>query len=273
MKTILIVIAGMADLPDRLSGQGTLLDSSYLPALNTLAARGEVVSLMTDTGHHQLSHKNAFLSLIGYDLQRGDPSLQDLMEYGLDNSSPISDYATLSPFVIPEFSGHGVCVTTSAWVRGAAKCAMLKPVDIYSPGSSDSEILATEAELVTKLIVDNEFVLVYVDSPLKASLQGRYEQKKEALENIDRYLIAPIADFVWKSDLLINMAITTDLVTPWHLKIPMKANVPVLLYFNEHDFGENPDVRFTEVEAGLNPNPFISGEEFIRYLIDFTGEP
>lgn len=272
MKSILIVIAGMADLPDPLTLRDTPLTTATIPALDMLARRGELTTIPALGESFNINHNNALLSLLGYDLDRGEPSIEELMEFGLDNSADLSSYPTLKPFIIPGFSGHGVCITTSAWVRGVAKCAFLKPSDIYSPGSSDAEILETEAKLAVRAIQDNEFVLVYVDLPLKASLRGNYQKKIEALELIDRHLITPIADFVWKSDLLINMAVTTDLVTPWHRRRPSLLSIPVILYFNNDDSEGDPQEGFSEVQSMLSPRTFFTPDDLIKYLISFDSE-
>ena len=260
----------MADLPDPLSLKETPLVVAHTPSLDMLARRGEITSFPSVFDHQEISYVNALLSLMGYDLERGIPSTEELMEFGLDNSIPLTHYSTLRPFVIPGFSGHGVCITTSAWVRGVAKCALIKPLDIYSPGSSDAEILETIAKLATDNIPGNEFILIYIDSPLKASLRGNFDAKVRALETIDRHLINPVADYVWKSDLFINLAVTTDLVTPWHRKRPSKISVPAILYFNNHDWEGDPEQNFTEVEAMLSERNFHNPSDLIRYLSNFT---
>ena len=270
MKTILIVIAGMADLPDPISLKETPLVMAHIPALDTLAQRGEMSSFPAIGTGHEYSHKNALLALLGYDLDHGEPSTEELMEFGLDHSALLTDFPSLRPFIIPGFSGHGVCVTTSAWVRGIAKAALLNPLDIYSPGSSDAEILEAIAKIAVSEIQRTEFVLVYVDSPLKASLRGNYDTKIKSLEIIDRHLITPIADFVWKSDLFINMAITTDLVTPWHRRRPAQVSVPLILYFNNHDREGDPEQHFNEVQAMLTERNFNQSSDLIRYLTGFT---
>ena len=272
MKTILIVIAGMGDLPDPSTKRDTPLAEARIPAMDILARRGDMLMINTLSHRHAVSHKNAFLSLLGYDLDRGEPSTHELMEFGLDNSGTITDYPTLKPFVIPGFSGHGRCITTSAWVRGVGKCALLKPTDIYSPGSSDAEILEAIATLTIEAMPDSEFVLVYVDSPLKASLRGDFEGKVAALETIDRHLIMPVADFVWKSELFINMAVATDLVTPWHRRQPTIMNVPAVVYFNNHDREGDPDQSLTEVQAMLTNRALSHHSDLIRYLSNFNVE-
>lgn len=270
MKTILIVIAGMADTRDPISYKETPMVEANIPALDMLARRGEITSFPPIDTKYEPNHVNALMSILGYDLERGYPSVEELREYGLDNSSRITDFETLRPFIIPGFSGHGSCITTSAWVRGAAKCALLSSTDIYSPGSSDSEILETIARLTTQAIIDKEFVLVYVDTPLKASLKGNYDTKVKALELIDRHLITPVADFVWKSDLMIHLCITTDLVTPWHRNRPLELNVPAILYFNNHDHEGDPEDSFNEVNAVMWDHDFAGPSDLIKYLSGFN---
>lgn len=270
MKTILIVIAGIADLPDPKSGKETPLSAADIPALDMLAQRGDFTAFPSMERGYRISHQNALLSILGYDLAHGQPSIEELMEFGLDASKRLSDFPSLRPFVIPLFSGHGVAVTTSAWVRGAAKCALLRPLDIYSPGASYTVVLDTMATLAQEAISgNNEFVLVYVDSPLKASLRGDYQSKITALENIDRHLISPIADFVWKSDLFINMAVTTDLTTSWWSRNVVDMRVPLVTYFNNHDWDGDPEHKFTEVQSLLMPEYFYHPSDLIRYLYSF----
>lgn len=269
MKTILIVIAGMGDLPDPLTLRDTPLATAKIPSLDMLVQRGELTVIPTINDNHEISHKNAFLSLLGYDLQKGEPSTEELMEFGLADKADLSTFPSLRPFIIPGFSGHGVCITPSAWVRGVAKCALLQPLDIYSPGASDTCLLETMAELCCQSIIENEFVLVYMDAPLKASLNGDFKAKVEALEKIDSHLVNPIADFVWKTDLYVHLVVTTDLVTPWHRRLPTQIGVPALFYFNNHDHEGDPEDAFTEVGAMLH-NRFISSpSDLIRYLTNF----
>lgn len=270
MKTILIVISGMGDLPDPVTLRETPLSVAEIPSLDLLARRGELTAIPSVPISGQVSHKNALLSILGYDLQRGEPTTEELMEFGLNNSSLLTDYPSLCPFIIPGFSGHGVCITTSAWVRGVAKSAFLRPLDIYSPGSSDGEILQTVSRLTTQAVPSHEFVFIYVDTPLRATLRGDYDAKVKALETIDRYLITPIADYVWKSDLFINLAITTDLITPWHTRIPSLVSVPAVVYFNNHDWEGNPDQSFTEVEAMLMDRSMLAPSDLIRFLSNFS---
>lgn len=270
--TILIVIAGMADLPDQQTDGSTPLEKAHVPALDTLARRGDLIMTPTVAEDGEVSHAAALLSLLGYDTDKGLPAIEQLMEFGLNSSARISEYSTLRPFIIPGFSGHGVCITTSAWVRGVAKCALLKPLDIYSPGSADSEILNAISSLAKEAIGRNEFVLIYVDSPLRASLRGKYHEKVAALETIDRHLVTPVADFVWKSELMINLAVTTDLVTPWHRRMPSLMDVPALVYFNNNDREGLPEQKFTEINAMLTHRHLSSPSDLIKYLINFYAD-
>lgn len=271
MKTILLVIAGISDTPEPLTNKPTPLYVASKPSLDILARRGELICFNVLPDPKYISNVNSLLALMGYDLQHGEPSVREMMEYGLDHSATINLFPTLRPYVIPGFSGHGVCITTSAWVRGLAKCALLRPLDLYSPGSSDSEILSTMAQCVTDAVEKEEFVFVYVDSPLKASLRGNYEEKVKAIEIIDRHLVTPIADYVWKSELLINFAVASDIVTPWHTAAPGLEFPPAVIYYNNEEKVDDGYKDFYEIDDIVADQIWHHPSDLIKYLCNFNG--
>ena len=265
MKTILIIIGGMADIPDLSSGGKTPLGEASVPSLDIIGSKGKCGSFNTVPDNYPINVKNALFSLLGYDLSKGIPEDIDLMEFGMDANAFRDPASSLKYFVIPGFSGHGVILTTSTLVRGIGRCAFLNPVDIYVPGATDSEILDAIAKKCIQSIHDNEFVLIYVDNPLRYSITGDPLEKKRSLEIIDYHLITPIADFVWKSNMFINLAVTSDVVASWRDCKLIRGKVPAAVYFNDREVQSG--VKFSETDCQTGDLEVKEPADLIRFLI------
>lgn len=271
VKTIFIIIGGMADLPEKGTGGKTPLMLASTPSLDALAKCGCCGSLLTVPDDVPLSTETAVLSLLGYDFARGIPSRETLVNAG--RGFPTGE--PLRYFVIPKYSGHGVVITASDSVRGIGKMAMLRP--LFPMGSSVVAGFATGSSLEEKAkaaiaaIEFYDFVLVYVELPHEMSVQGDEDGKIEALERIDRDLISPVADYVWSAKMQMNLVVTGDHITSWRTRRCERGEVPAVVYFND-DLPYDTDT-FNEESVSDGPlNAPLPGD-LIRRLISFEPLP
>lgn len=269
MKTILILVGGMADLPDPLLDNKTPLMLADTPSLDVIAKNGIAGTFSPLAPGKALSVKNSLMSVLGFDLNKNLPSEGALMEFGMER-----DMAPTSPnlpfMVLPGFSGHGVSVTSSPLARGISKLLLLNPVDIYVPGNTEEHILDIYSRLTISAISRREFVLIYIDTPRKAALAGDYEAKIRSLSLIDRLLISPVADYMWHSREFINLAVVSPTLTSWRRRKDVAGEVPAVVYFNDAEIGGNKD--FNE---NLNPlSDFLDSDPgaLIRFLCNFSPE-
>ena len=267
MKTILLIIGGLPDLQDEEKELFSPFASSEIPSMRALAKNGALGSIITVSPEYPLTTKNALLSILGYDLSRGVPSDDMLKDLGL-NSNPTVFSDSLRYFIIPGFSGHGVAVTTSPLVRGVAKMAHLGVTDIYTLGLSEIEALEEIARKAIFEIARNEFVLVYVDGPSKKAFSGDPEAKKKTISLIDRHLVAPLADYVWRSSEMINLAVTSDHISSWLTRKAERGAVPVIIYFNDFVADENEK----EWEIFSKTLDFGEASDVIKFLYTFDPE-
>lgn len=269
MKTIFIVIGGLADIPDPEHDGQTPLMAASTPSLDALAKCGCCGAILPLGNEVPVTPENAILSLLGYDFSRGIVPLSTLSKFGAGMSFPQNN---LRLFVVPKFSGHGVVVSDIDSVRGAAMMAMLKPLFPMGEGIDISEgnptgSLADKAMLAIKAIDFFDFVLIYVDGPDRAAMQGDVMAKIEAIEAIDKDLITPVADFVWNAKLQMNLVVTGDLISSWKTRDRRHGDVPAVVYFND-DLPYDMD-RFDEITAKDGPlNAPLPGD-LIRLLVSF----
>lgn len=269
MKTIFIVIGGLADIPDPERGGQTPLMAASTPSLDTLAKCGCCGSILPLDNDIPVTPENSMLALLGYDFSRGTVSAHTLAAFGA--GQPFI-HNNLRLFVVPKFSGHGVVVSDVDSVRGAVMMAMLKPLfpmgeDIQISEETPTGSLADKAMLAIKAIEMFDFVVVYVDTPDKAAMQGDPMAKIEAIEKIDRELITPVADFVWNAKMQMNLVVTGDHISSWKSRERIHGEVPAVVYFND-DLPYDMN-RFDENSVKDGPlNAPLPGD-LIRLLVSF----
>lgn len=266
MKTILIIVSGLADIPEEMSGGKTPLMLASTPALDALARCGCCGTLRVCPGGIVPTRENSILSLLGYDFRRGVPSPELLSKFGKsDRVSTAGE--NLNYFIIPKFSGHGVVISAHPEVRGIGKLTMLKPV--WPDGDADERgtRFRTLADLAIESIINNEFVLLHVESAASMSRKGDVAGKSHAIEQIDSDLIRPIADYVWNAKEQMNMVVVSDNIYPWRLGYPIDGEVPAIVYFNDDLPYDTP--RFDEKTVEDGPLNIPLPGDLIRLLISF----
>lgn len=266
MKTILIIVSGLADLPEEISGGKTPLMLASTPALDALARCGCCGTLRVCPDGVYPTRENAILSLLGYDFRRGIPSPESLAKFGKTDSF-LFDGEDLRYFIIPKFSGHGVVISTHPEVRGIGKMALLKP--LWAPGyfPENVNMLKTLADQAIRSIEHREFVLLHVESAASMSRQGDRRGKQHAIERIDSDIIRPIADYVWNAKEQMNMVVVSDNIYPWSVGHPVEGEVPAVVYFNDDLPYDTP--RFDERTVEEGPLNIPLPGDLIRMLISF----
>lgn len=273
MKTIMIVVGGLADLPSvSPSGKSPLMEAET-PALDALAKCGCCGLAGVVPEGVEVNPENALLALLGYDFRRGIPNPLNLAEYGACRDFAPSD---IRYFVIPKFSGHGVVISDNDMARGIGMMALLRPVFAVDSSTgkqkeSPTGSLADKANAAIQAIESFDFVLIYVDSPRMKSLEGDFYGKIEEIEKIDNELIAPVADYVWNAKLQMTLVVTGDTVCSWHQKRDVGGDVPAAVYFND-DLPYETE-RFDEESVADGPLAAPLPGDLLRLLISFEPSP
>lgn len=250
MKTIFIIVSGLADVPDKILGGKTPLMLATTPALDALARCGCCGTLRACPEGVAPTRKNCILSLLGYDFGKG---VQDLSE--------------MRHFVIPRFSGHGVMISRHEEVRKIGELALLTPIDPGLTTGVEENVIERMAELAIECCRDQEFVAVHVEGAAAMSRRRNPEGKQRAIELIDSRLIRPIADYVWNANEQMNMVVVGDCVFPWRLGHPVEGEVPAALYFND-DLPYDTQ-SFDEVALEEGPLNVPLPGDLIKLLISF----
>lgn len=269
MKTIMIVIGGLSVLRDEGGKEKTPLMEAEVPSLDNMAkvGCGGMVSNVPEGA--VATPVNAMLGLLGYDFNRGVPDQFLLESIGIGRRYGGEGVPW---FVIPKFSGHGIVLTDSAAIRGAGMLGLLRPAFTVRPeddpeASPTCGTLGDKAQAAIQAIDMFDFVLIYVDGPARHSLSGNREGQVEALEEIDRELITPVADYVWNAKLQMSLVVTGDLPVDLTTGHYGHGEVPAVVYFN--DDAPYDTERFDEesLDGGPLNAPLVG--DLIRQLVSF----
>jgi 2,3-bisphosphoglycerate-independent phosphoglycerate mutase len=132
-----------------------------------------------------------------------------------------------APHVTPfreQYGLKGAIISAVDLVRGVGQLAGWTRVDV--PGATgylDTDY-AAKARYAVKALADHDIVCVHVEAPDEASHEGRADAKVEAIERIDRDIVAPLLDVLATFDrwrILISPDHSTLLRTRAHDRAPV----------------------------------------------------
>ena len=159
---------------------------------------------------------------------------------------------------------RGAMITAVDLLRGLAMLIGWKRIDV--PGASgylDTDY-AAKGRYAVEALKEHDLVCVHVEAPDEASHEGRADAKIEALEQIDRHIVAPLFAALqgypqWR------ILVSPDHPTPIRTKTHSHGNVPMAIAGS----GIQPDgfERYDDPTAARSSLVFAEGWRAMGYLI------
>lgn len=84
-----------------------------------------------------------------------------------------------------------------------------------------------------------DFVYIHVEAPDEMGHQGLVDEKIQAIENIDKYIVGPLVEKMEQSGEAYRMLILPDHPTPIRIRTHSNGVIPYLLYDSTKQLGEN----------------------------------
>ena len=158
----------------------------------------------------------------------------------------------------------GAMITAVDLLRGLAKLIGWRTIDVAgATGYLDTDY-AAKGRAAIAAVADNVLVCVHVEAPDEASHEGNAAAKIEALEQIDRHIVAPLhAALAVQGDY--RLMVSPDHPTPLRTKTHSHGAVP----FAIGGTGLSPD-RFTtydECNAAESSLAFDEGWKLMSYFL------
>jgi 2,3-bisphosphoglycerate-independent phosphoglycerate mutase len=173
-------------------------------------------------------------------------------------------YAPRLPNFLQTYGKVGGVISAVDVVRGLGRATGLKIIDV--PGATgyiDTDYTA-KANYALAALDTLDFVYIHVESPDESGHEGNLDHKLQAIEDIDKKLLATLREGMAKRDNY-RLVIVPDHKTPISLRTHEEGPVPFLLYDSEkpHTASHFP---FDELAVAEAKTQIEDGTRLIRML-------
>ena len=155
---------------------------------------------------------------------------------------------------------HGDVISAVDLIRGIGHYAGLR--NIIVPGATG--LANTDYEGKTQAALDalrkDDFVFLHVEASDEAGHDGDLELKLRTIENLDKRMVGPIFEEVFKWDEPVCIAVMPDHPTPVEIRTHVKEPVPFLVWY--------PGIEPDSVET-YNEVSCVSGSYGMLHLTEF----
>jgi len=170
------------------------------------------------------------------------------------------------PSIPSRWGLHGAVISAVDLVRGIGLCAGLEVIRVAGATGYIDTNYAGKVEAALHVLRGSDFVYLHIEAPDEAGHSGKWEVKKQAIEDFDAKVVGPLLAGLEQSGEPFRMLIMPDHATPIELKTHSREPVPFVLY---PSLG-TPDgmQRFTEIEATRGTYRIEAGHELFRLLVE-----
>lgn len=146
--------------------------------------------------------------------------------------------ATVLPDFFRERRVAGAMITAVDLLRGLARCAGLRVIDV--PGATgyiDTNYRGKAAYGLQALLGPNpvDFLYLHVESPDESGHEGNIDHKIQSIEDIDSQVVGPLLDGFKERREPFRLLVVPDHATPIALRTHRPGPVPFLLFDARHE--------------------------------------
>ncbi len=173
------------------------------------------------------------------------------------------------PALLPfkdRFGISGTAVSAVDLIKGIAVCAGLDVADVPgATGTLDTDYEGKAEAAVKAFEGGSDFVYIHLEGPDECGHQGDAKGKTDALERIDRRLVAPLAAYLKSTGEDYRILVVPDHRTPVKVRTHTAGPVPYALYDSAREREPDGAGAFNE-SAGRAGRYFDSGEKLAEYF-------
>lgn len=165
-----------------------------------------------------------------------------------------------------KFGKKGSMISAVDLLKGIAICADMNSVDVDgATGYIDTNFEGKCKAAIEEFKNGADFVYIHVEAPDECGHRGEAENKIKAIELIDKYILAPVVDFLKSYDDF-AVLVCPDHPTPLSIRTHTSKPVPYLIYNSKEEIESNVKC-FNEKEAEATGNYIEKGFTMMEYFL------
>ena len=168
-----------------------------------------------------------------------------------------------------KFGKSATVISAVDLVKGIGKAGGMTVIDIpTATGTVDTDYNA-KMQAAKKALESCDYVFVHLEGPDECGHQGDRAGKTLAIERIDKYILAPLYDYLKSLGEPFALSVMPDHATPVSVRTHTPEPIPFFVYDSERDYSSG--VTFSEKNAAASGVYFDRGAQVIETLFSVKG--
>ncbi len=162
----------------------------------------------------------------------------------------------------------GAMISAVDLLKGIAIGAGMQVIEVEGANGGLHTNYTGKMEAAVKVLTEEnkDFVYIHVEAPDEMGHQGSFERKIAAIENIDKFIVGPLAEVLKKKGVDFRLLLLPDHPTPVRLRTHTSDSVPYLLYDSTKQAGDG--VLYCESCAATTGHYVAQGHNIIEKLFE-----
>ncbi|MBE6692544.1 MAG: cofactor-independent phosphoglycerate mutase [Ruminococcaceae bacterium] len=195
-----------------------------------------------------------------YDFLNNHPLNIEREKQGLKKANSLWLWSPGKKPALPNFAEmtglKGTVVCAVDLIKGIGVCAGMEvPFVEGATGALNTNYSGKRQAAIEALENGSDFVYIHVEAPDECGHQGRADEKIQAIENIDKYILSPLVDYLRNKGEAFKILLMPDHPTPVSARTHTRAPVPFVIYSSEN-----------EIQSGISAYSEKGGESTGLYL-------
>ena len=195
-----------------------------------------------------------------YELLNNHPLNIDRARRGLKKANSLWLWSPGKKPSLPSFKDktglNGSVVCAVDLIKGIGFCAGMRvPAVKGATGTLDTDYQAKRDMAIAELENGSDFVYIHVEAPDECGHQGKVNDKIESIENIDKYILKGLLEYLRSKDEPFRILLLPDHPTPISARTHVRAPVPFVIYDS-----------VSEIESGYDVYSEANGKDCKLYI-------
>ena len=208
-----------------------------------------------------------------YDFLNDHPLNIEREKNGLKRANSLWLWSPGTKPFLPDFKEktglNGSVVCAVDLIKGIGVCAgMSVPFVEGATGALNTNYKGKCDTAIEELKKGSDFVYIHIEAPDECGHQGDYRSKIKSIENIDKFIVGPIMEYLNSTGERYRILVSPDHPTPVYARTHIRDAVPFAIYDSYDERESNIDVY--DEKSGFEGSLYLDrGEDLIDL---FTGE-